>query len=429
MQVDKKEVLKSWISYEATDNFPIQNLPFGVAKNPNTQKVSCYSRISSIAINLSVLENHGLLDTDKFKFNKNVFNQNTLNTFMELGKDVRNQVREKLTEIFSDKKYYNDKTIEESMEKISTLEMRLPCNIPDYTDFYSSKNHAWNIGSLFRPNMPLQPNWTHIPVGYHGRSSSIVVHDTKVRRPRGQVKKAPTIDEPIFSECKKLDYEIEMGVILGRSNPMGTPIKVNEAPNYIFGFVLLNDWSARDLQAWEYVPLGPFTAKNFASTISAWIITPEALEPFKVTLPEQDPKPLKYLEEKHHYSYDIPISVEIKGKNQKEGTVVGQTNYRHMYWTAAQQIAHHSVSGCNLSVGDLYGSGTISGTDDLSLGCLLESSKGGKQKIKLNDEERVFLEDGDYVLMKASCKGEGYNIGFSDCGGEVLPTLDEKEYY
>jgi len=415
--------LKSWINYDSNDSFPIQNLPYGVCKNKKTGVVSCYSRISSTAINLSVLEVSGLLDGEH-KFDKNTFNKDKLNTFMSLGRKVWLQVRHRLTEIFTNEKFKTETAVSSSLENLVDLESLLPCHIPDYTDFYSSRNHAFNVGSLFRPTNPLQPNWSHLPVGYHGRSSTIVKSGTQVVRPRGQVKKSKDIDEPIFSECKRLDYEVEMGVILGQSNEMGRPIKVNEASEYIFGFVLLNDWSARDIQAWEYVPLGPFTAKNFASTISTWIITPEALEPFKITLPEQDPKPLDYLNEKDHYSYDIPISVQYKTKGQEEGVVISETNYKFMYWSANQQIAHHAVTGCSMGVGDLLGSGTISGTDEKSLGCLLEMTKSGANKITVGKEERTWLQDGDSINLVAQCQGNGFRIGFSDCEGEVLPALD-----
>lgn len=421
-----EKIQKSWIEYKENDDFPIQNLPFGVGKNKKTGEISCFSRISSTAINLSVLEKAKLLD-GKHVFDGKTFSQDKLNTFASLGKEVRVQVRNALTSLFTDEK--NKEQVSAALVPISDLESMMPVTIPDYTDFYSSKNHAFNVGSLFRPTNPLQPNWVHLPVGYHGRSSTIVIDGTPIRRPRAQVKKAKDIDEPIFSECKKFDYEVEMGVILGKSNEMGRPIKVNEASDYVFGYVILNDWSARDVQAWEYVPLGPFTAKNFGSTISAWVVTPEALEPFKVKLPDQDPKPLKYLDENDHFSYDIPIDVLIKGKNQEKENLVSQTNYKYMYWTANQQITHHSVTGCSMSVGDLLGSGTISGTDESSLGCLLESTKSGAKTIKVGDEERTFLLDGDVVNLKAYAQGEGFRIGFGDCKGEVIPALEEKEYY
>lgn len=417
-----------WIKYETTDMFPIQNLPYGVLKNKKTGATSCFSRISNKLINLSVLEISGLLDGEHI-FDKKTFSQTTLNSFANLGRTVSKQVRAKLTEIFTNTKFAEDDNVKKSLEDITDFVYLLPVKIQDYTDFYSSRNHAFNVGSLFRPTNPLQPNWVHLPVGYHGRSSSVVVDGTPVRRPRGQVKKSKDVDEPLFSECKRLDYEAEMGVILGKSNELGKPIKVNEASDYVFGFVMLNDWSARDIQTWEYVPLGPFNAKNFATTISPWVITPEALEPFKLTLPEQDPKPLKYLDEKDHFSYDIPIDIEIKSKQQKEATIVSTTNYKFMYWTANQQIAHHSVTGCPMNVGDLLGSGTISGTTENSYGCLLEQSKNGQVKIPLGNEERVFLQDGDFVNMKAYCKGKDYLIGFGDCSGEILEALNEEEYY
>lgn len=423
---DESNKLYCWLEYKSDNSFPLVNLPFGVGINNGV--TSCYSRIAEYGINLSVLEKENYLNGDH-KFDGNTFNQTSLNKFMDLGKSVRLQVREKLYEYLHNKKYESDKVVIKSLEKLESVQMILPVQISDYTDFYSSKNHAFNVGSLFRPDNPLQPNWVHIPVGYHGRSSTVVVDGTKIRRPRGQLKKSKDIDEPIFSECKRLDYEVEIGVILGKSNEMGKPIKVNDASEYIFGYVILNDWSARDIQAWEYVPLGPFTAKNFATSISPWVITPEALEPFKITLSEQDPKPLKYLEEKERYSYDVDMTVSIKGKDDLNAFVIGETNYKYMYWTANQQISHHSVTGCSMKVGDLLGSGTISGTDEKSYGCLLEVNRNGTKKFKVGDKEKLWLEDHDTVVMTAICKNKDFCIGFGSVSGEILEALNEDEYY
>lgn len=421
--------LTSWIKYDSSDFFPIQNLPFGACFDPETKQTNCYSRISTTAINLAVLEQAGLLDDKDIVFDKNTFNQSTLNKFISFGKAYQSVVRAKLTEIFSDEKFKNNEAVLNSLKDVSKLQSVLPVTIGDYTDFYSSKNHAFNIGSILRPNNPLQPNWVHLPVGYHGRSSTVVTDGTEIVRPRGQVKKSKDEDLSIFSECKRLDYEVEMGVILGKSNPMGKPIKVSEAEDYIFGFVLMNDWSARDIQAWEYVPLGPFDAKNFATTISAWIVTKEALSPFKVKLEEQVPRPLNYLYEENLISYDIPIEVHMKSEKQKEFNVIATTNYKYMYWTINQQITHHAVTGCSMRVGDLLGSGTISGKEEGTFGCLMESNKNNTKKIALGDEERIWINDGDTVVLRGFCQGEGYRIGFSDCGGKVLPALKEEEYY
>lgn len=425
---NNKSKLISWINYDSNDYFPIENLPFGVCKAKDNDDVACFSRISKTCINLSVLEKAGLLDSNNHKFDKNTFNQSTLNKFISLGKEVWHQVRFILTDIFTDVSYKNNENVGKSLRDLNDLNCLLPVTIGDYTDFYSSKNHAYNIGSLLRPNNPLQPNWTHLPVGYHGRSSTVVVDGTEIVRPRGQVKKSKDEDVSIFSECKRLDIEVEMGVVLGKSNQMGKPIKISEASEYIFGFVLLNDWSARDIQAWEYVPLGPFLAKNFATTISAWIITSEALKPFKVDLEPQNPKPLKYLHEEKLISYDIPIDILLKSKNQSNYNKIGTTNYKYMYWTINQQITHHAVTGCSMKVGDLLGSGTISGKEEGSYGCLMESNKNATKKVKVGDEERLWLEDGDTVNFSACCQGNGYKIGFSDCSGKILPALSEDNY-
>lgn len=261
-----------------------------------------------------------------------------------------------------------------------------------------------------------------------GRSSTIIVDGTPVRRPRGQIK-PPNEPRPLFSQCKRLDYEVEIGVFIGKSNEMGKPVKVKEAEDYIFGFVLVNDWSARDIQAWEYVPLGPFNAKNFATTISPWIVTLEAIKPFEVYLPEQEPKPLPYLYEENLRSFDIPITVQIKPKDSNESFEIAETNYKYMYWTINQQIAHHTVTGCKLNVGDMMASGTISGVEKNTYGCLFEMNQNGKNAFKLGETDRVWIEDNDYVNFSATIKGHGYRLGFGNCGGEVLPALDEEEYY
>ena len=308
------------------------------------------------------------------------------------------------------------------------VEMRMPVFIRDYTDFYSSKNHAFNVGCMFRgPDNALQANWLHLPVGYHGRASSIVVSGTPIRRPKGQVsadKKTPS-----WSECKRFDLELEMGTFIGTSNNLGDPVTVTDAKDHIFGFCLLNDWSARDLQVWEYVPLGPFNAKNFASTISPWVITPEALAPFKVALPEQDPALLPYLQDDDLSSYDISLDVLIKTPTLSEPHLMATSNMKYLYYSVAQTVAHHTVTGCNLSTGDLLGSGTISGPEKHQYGSMLELCWGGKEPIELpNGEERKFLLDGDSIILRGVCKGNGFTIGFGDCEGTVLPAHDDERY-
>ena len=307
--------------------------------------------------------------------------------------------------------------------------MEMPIAIGDYTDFYSSKNHAYNVGVMFRgPDNALQSNWLHLPVGYHGRASSVVISGTDIIRPKGQVSADDKV--PSWSQCKRLDFELEIGAVVGRSNKLGQPIKVKDAADHIFGFTLLNDWSARDLQKWEYVPLGPFNAKNFATTISPWIITAEALEPFKTKLPEQVPEPLPYLKDPENYSYDVELNVTLKTAAMSEPTQISKSNFKYMYWSANQQLTHHTVTGCNMNVGDLLGSGTISGTEKGSFGSLLELCWNGKEPIKLpNGEERTFLVDGDILNLEGVCHGSGFTIGFGECSGKVLPALDDSHYF
>lgn len=304
---------------------------------------------------------------------------------------------------------------------MSDVVLLLPVQIGDYTDFYSSKEHATNLGKMFRPNeAPLMENWLYIPIGYHGRSSSIVVSGTEIKRPSGQLK-PPTASTPVHGLSKKLDYELEMALLVGRGNELGSPIEMTNAEEYMFGVVVMNDWSARDVQPWEYRPLGPFTAKNFATTISPWVVTMDALEPFRVSPPEQDPKPLDYLKETTPGGYDINLEVKLKTESLESPHTLSQGNFKLMYWTMKQQLVHHTVTGCNLRPGDLLGSGTISGTTDTSYGSLIELSWNGTKPISLpNGETRTFIENGDSVIMSAFCQGKGYRIGFGNCEGKII---------
>ena len=305
----------------------------------------------------------------------------------------------------------------------------MPVFIRDYTDFYSSKNHASNIGIMFRgKDNALQPNWLHLPVGYHGRASSIVIDGTPITRPKGQ--KSQDQKTPEWSECKLMDFELEMGTVMGVGNELGTNIKIDNARDHIFGFTLLNDWSARDLQKWEYVPLGPFLAKNFASTISPWIVTPEALAPFKCELPKQEPEVLPYLQDKDLSSYDVNLTVSIKTPKMDDWHPLAVSNMKYLYYSVAQTITHHSVTGCNMSTGDMLGSGTISGPEKSGYGSMVELCWGGKEPIALpTGEERKFLLDGDEVNMQGVCKGNGYTIGFGDCRGKVMPSRPDSNYF
>lgn len=304
--------------------------------------------------------------------------------------------------------------------------MHLPAAIGDYTDFYSSRQHATNVGIMFRgKDNALMPNWLHLPVGYHGRASSIIVSGTSVRRPQGQMK-PDDAKPPVFGACKLLDFELEMGFFVGPGNTLGEPIPVSQAHQHIFGMVLMNDWSARDIQKWEYVPLGPFLGKSFGTTISPWVITMEALMPFAVSNPVQDPKPLPYLCSDDPYTFDINLFVSIKGKEMAEKATVCRSNFKNMYWTMKQQLAHHTVNGCNVRSGDMLASGTISGSSPDSFGSMLELSWKGTKTIDLGSgHQRKFLQDGDEVIMTGFCQGNGYRIGFGECAGKVLPAFQK----
>ncbi|ONK70103.1 uncharacterized protein A4U43_C05F30290 [Asparagus officinalis] len=313
---------------------------------------------------------------------------------------------------------------EKALRPMSEVQMLLPVVIGDYTDFYASMYHSKNAGTIFRgPADAIPRNWFHLPIGYHGRASSVVISGTDIIRPKGQGRPIGN-SPPYFGPTQKMDFELEMAAIVGPGNELGKPVDVNRAADHIFGLVLMNDWSARDIQAWEYVPLGPFLGKSFGTTVSPWIVTLDALEPFTCDALKQDPHPLPYLAENKHMNYDIHLEVCIKPAGEQQPSVVTKSNLNHLYWTITQQLAHHTVNGCNLRPGDLLGTGTISGPDPESLGCLLELTLNGQKPLTLtNGSERKFLEDGDEVIMTACCKGEGYNVGFGTCTGKILPAI------
>jgi fumarylacetoacetase len=306
---------------------------------------------------------------------------------------------------------------------MADVKLHLPIAVSGYTDFYSSKEHATNVGVMFRgKDNALQPNWLHMPIGYNGRASTVVVSGTKVRRPRGQLK-PPTAELPSFGPCKRLDFELEMGVVVGQSSPMGEMLTESQAEEMIFGFVILNDWSARDIQQWEYVPLGPFQAKAFATSISPWIVTREALEPFRLHGPEQNPVPLPYLAQARPNNYDLELDVALRAAPMNEAQSICRTNFKYMYWSSVQQLVHHASSGCAMNVGDLLGSGTISGPDKHQRGSLLEISWNGSEPIELAAGiKRAFLEDGDSLVMRGWCQGDGYRVGFGEVEGTILPA-------
>jgi len=414
---------KSWLSVDIQSDFPIQNIPFGVFITKD-DLVTIGTRIGEYAIDLAAMHQLGYFDG--IELTDDIFLQDTLNDFISHGKKCWRQVRNRIADVFDIENttlQNNKKHKEIIIFDVNEIEVQLPVTIGDYTDFYSSRDHATNVGKMFRdPENALLPNWLHIPVGYHGRSSSIVVSGTPIHRPKGQtMPKGAT--SPTFGPAKLIDFELEMGFITTDANHLGDAIDVNDAEDYIFGMVLFNDWSARDIQKWEYVPLGPFLAKNFASTISPWIVTMDALEPFRVDLAAQtDPKPFEYLQEKKHTSFDIHLETFIETQNGDLNKMC-RSNFKHMYWSMAQQLAHHTVNGCNVNSGDMFGSGTISGPDKGSYGSMLEIAWQGTKPVQLKDgTERKFINDNDNVIMRGYCEKEGVRIGFGKCTGIILPS-------
>ncbi|UII80892.1 fumarylacetoacetase [Flagellimonas sp. CMM7] len=403
------------INIPENSDFSIHNIPFGIFSTADR------SPRAGIAIGEHILDLAAVAELDVFDFNTAVLEKDTLNDFISLGKSITKRVRTNIQHWLRDEhSILADKP--ELFVLQSEASMHMPVSIGDYTDFYSSIEHATNIGTMFRdPKNALMPNWKHIPVGYHGRASSIIVSGESIHRPKGQVlPKDATI--PVFQPSARLDFELEMGFITGKNTAIGESISTKEAEDYIFGMVLLNDWSARDIQKWEYVPLGPFLAKNFASHISPWIVTLEALEPFRVSGPDQEPKVLPYLEFEGVKNYDIKLEVGISPKGSEEETVC-HSNFKYMYWNMAQQLAHHTVNGCNINVGDLYGSGTISGKDENSYGSMLELAWMGTKPIKMKDgSERKFINDGDTVIMRGSAEKDGIRVGFGEVSAKVLPA-------
>lgn len=414
---------KTFISIAADSDFSIHNLPYGVF---SSEQIGPHVgvAIGDYILDLSQIEAEGLLPTSK----KPVFNQSTLNPFIDLGKDIWQKTRARLQALLDvDNPELRDNTslLESALIKQADARMHLPIHIPSYTDFYSSREHAFNVGSMFRGSEnALMPNWCELPVGYNGRASSVVVSGTDIVRPSGQIKTSDA-KRPIFSACKKLDFELETGFIVGRSNALGEPVSIDEAHEHVFGMVLLNDWSARDIQQWEYVPLGPFNAKTFGTSISPWVVTLEALEPFRCPAPKQDPLPLPYLCESRDNNYDINLEVAFEVNNQE--TIISKTNFKYMYWTMAQQLTHHAISGCNLQVGDLMGSGTISGKDKNSRGSLLELTWNMTDSLTLTSgETRYFIEDGDSIIMRGHAKKGDVRVGFGEVRGKVLPAYKFK---
>jgi fumarylacetoacetase len=403
------------IEIPENSDFSIHNIPFGIF---STQDRS--PRVG-VAIGEHILDLAALAEFDVFEFNTALLEKDTLNDFISLGKEITTRVRKKIQYWLKD-----DNSIlagkPELFVKQSEAQMHMPVSIGDYTDFYSSLEHATNVGKMFRnPENALLPNWKHIPVGYHGRASSIIVSGQPIHRPKGQT--MPNgVESPIFGPTKRLDFELEMGFICGKDTQLGESVSTKDAEDYIFGLVLFNDWSARDIQKWEYVPLGPFLAKNFASSISPWVVTLEALESFRTNGPKQEPKVLPYLQYKGEKNYDIHLEVGIQPE-QGEETTVCFSNFKHMYWNMSQQLAHHTVNGCNINVGDMMASGTISGQEENSFGSMLELSWGGTKPIPLKDgTERKFIEDGDTITMRGYAQNGDIRVGFGEVTTKVLPA-------
>lgn len=415
--------MKSFIPYNQNSDFSIYNIPFGIAIFED-DTIACVTRIGDTVVNLATLYDKGYFD--EFDLGENVFDAFTLNEFIFLGKAVTVPVREKIQQLLlEDSKLSKDKdTIVDAFYSIEDVSMQMPAHVPNYTDFYSSIEHATNVGKMFRdPENALLPNWKHIPVGYHGRASSIVVSGTDIHRPKGQTL-PPDSKSPVYGPSKRLDFELEVAFITNSFTELGEQISTEKAEDHIFGLVLFNDWSARDIQKWEYVPLGPFLAKNFGSSISPWIVTLEALNPFRVAGPNQEPEVLDYLKFDGDKNFDIHLQTLIRPESGEENLIC-TSNFKYMYWNMAQQLAHHTVNGCNLEVGDMYGSGTISGHTGDSFGSMLELAWSGTKPLKLSDgTERKFIEDNDTVIMRGWCENGSIRVGFGEVSGKILPTKE-----
>lgn len=430
MNTSLNSQLRSFIPVAPDSHFPIQNLPYGVFKPKAGGLPRIGVAIGEMILDLRVLAEAGLFNGPALA-GQSVFEQATLNAFMALGHAAWREARQTLTHLLE----ANTPTLRDNaplrdaaLLPQASVEMLLPATIGDYTDFYSSREHATNVGTMFRgPENALLPNWLHLPIGYHGRASSVVISGTHLHRPVGQTKptEAPA---PVFGPSRSLDFELEMGFFVGSGNALGQPIPIEQAEEHIFGLVLVNDWSARDIQQWEYQPLGPFLSKNFGTSLSPWVVTLEALEPSRVAGPSQAPQPLPYLRGAALASYDINLEVWLQGEVMPDPHRLSATNFKHLYWSMAQQLAHHTSNGCNLQPGDLLASGTISGPTPGSRGSLLELAWRGTQPLQFpNGETRSWLQDGDEVMMTGWCAGSDYRVGFGEVTGKVLPAKEKLE--
>lgn len=418
----QEKPLRTWLEIPNDSDFSIYNLPYGIFSSPANSQKRAGIRIGDYIIDLKALACTGLLNN--LTFDTQVFEKEILNDFISLGKHIHQQLRARITDLL----LVNNEELKNQADAIlipaKEATMYLPVQIGDYTDFYSSEEHATNVGKMFRdPANALLPNWKHLPVGYHGRASSIVVSGTAFHRPWGQVKPADQ-NLPLFKPSQMLDFELEVAFIIGKPTQLGQRISTSEAEDYIFGLVLFNDWSARDIQSWEYVPLGPFLGKNFASSISAWIVPLEALDPFRTESPIQNPEVLPYLKFEGKRNYDIHLEVAIQVQACQE-KIVCQSNFKYLYWNMCQQLAHHTVNGCNMNVGDMCASGTISGKEKESFGSMLELTWRGANPIPMPDgTERKFLHDYDTVIMRGYAQKEHIRVGFGELIGQVLPAIE-----
>ena len=414
---------KSWVEIPNDSDFSMQNLPFGVFKT------EFFKPRIGVAIGNKVLDLYSLAILGYLKnqpFELEDFFTDNLNRIISYGKTACRELRNHISDLLDESNpelQEHDVHVNQVFFDMDEVQMLLPVKVGDYTDFYSSMDHATNVGKMFRdPANALIPNWKHLPVGYHGRASSIIASGIPIHRPKGQMK-PPTQEVPSFGPCKNLDFELEVAFITFPGKPLGESISTAEAEKYIFGMVLFNDWSARDVQSWEYVPLGPFLAKNFASSVSPWVVTLDALEPFKTDGPVQEPAVLPYLKFEGNWHYDINLEVDINPESGP-GTTVCKSNYKHMYWNMVQQLAHHTVGGCNINGGDMMASGTISGPSEDSFGSMLELSWRGEKPLKMNDgSERKFINDGDTVVVRGWSKNNGIRVGFGEVSSKVLPAL------
>ena len=418
--------LRSWIDIAPGHDFPIQNLPFGVFYTEERGPRLAVA-IGDYVLDLYALSQRGFFEdlTELGAAQPRVFRRRSLNGFLKLGRPAWRAVRQRVSELLRhDDPRLRDhaEAAQECLVRQRDVQLLRPVKPQNYTDFYSSIEHATNVGTMFRdPNNALLPNWRHLPIGYHGRTSSIVVSGTPLKRPNGQ-RKAPDEATPTFGPSRQLDFELEMAFVVGRGNPLGQPVPIAEAEDHIFGLCLFNDWSARDLQSWEYVPLGPFLGKNFGSSVAPWVVTLDALEPFRVPGPAQEPTPLPYLQQAGSHNFDVHLEVALQPAGGP-ATAISHANFNLMYWSMAQQLAHHTSNGCNLQAGDLYASGTISGTTPDSLGSLLELTWRGTRPLTLPDgTERKFIEDHDTVILRGYAEKDGVRVGFGEVRGQILPA-------